>query len=171
MPPHKRTILYNGLLVLPDRVLTPGVVVIENDGIVTIQRGPTIELEADAMIDLDGRYLASGFIALHIHGANGIDFIEATGDGLARISQFLVQRGVTRYLPTTVPVDEKQLSQVINTVGDYHSQQPSDRAQMLGIHFEGPFVNANRCGALHAKHFKTFTLTNAKNFICRFPIF
>jgi N-acetylglucosamine-6-phosphate deacetylase len=27
---------------------------------------------------------------------------------------------------------------------------------MLGIHFEGPFVSAHRCGALHRAHFRTY---------------
>jgi N-acetylglucosamine-6-phosphate deacetylase len=30
-------------------------------------------------------------------------------------------------------------------------------ARILGIHYEGPFVNSEQCGALHREHFRTFS--------------
>src|SRR5687768_18021290 len=29
-------------------------------------------------------------------------------------------------------------------------------ARVLGVHYEGPFVNSEQCGALHREHFRTF---------------
>jgi N-acetylglucosamine-6-phosphate deacetylase len=29
-------------------------------------------------------------------------------------------------------------------------------ARVVGLHYEGPFVNSNQCGALHREHFKTY---------------
>jgi N-acetylglucosamine-6-phosphate deacetylase len=50
---------------------------------------------------------------------------------------------------------------VIEVVEQYIRQQPPDGAQVMGIHFEGPFVNPSRGGALQVKHFRTFTSPEA----------
>ncbi len=36
-------------------------------------------------------------------------------------------------------------------------KQTPQGARVLGVHYEGPFVNASQCGALHATHFKSFS--------------
>src|SRR4029453_7460419 len=34
---------------------------------------------------------------------------------------------------------------------------PCPGAQILGVHYEGPFVNTLQCGALHTEYFKTYS--------------
>jgi N-acetylglucosamine-6-phosphate deacetylase len=34
---------------------------------------------------------------------------------------------------------------------------PQVGARILGLHYEGPFVNSAQCGALHVEHFKTYS--------------
>ena len=52
--------------------------------------------------DARGAYVSPGFINLHIHGCAGADTMDATEDTLAVMSRFLVQTGVTAFLPTTM---------------------------------------------------------------------
>ena len=58
---------------------------------------------SDSVIDLSGLTLFPGFIDVHIHGAVGVDTMEATAEGLNRVSEFLASQGVTAWLPTLVP--------------------------------------------------------------------
>ncbi len=161
MQASRRTIFHNGPLILPDQLLPEGFVVVEDEHIAGVYPGSVSESNADEVIDLGGCYLAPGLIDIHIHGSNGIDLLGATADNMAELSRFLVRQGVTRYLPTTVPTDESGFLKVIEVVGQYiHQQRPED-AQVVGLHFEGPFVSPHRCGALHTEHFRQFNSPKA----------
>jgi N-acetylglucosamine-6-phosphate deacetylase len=148
-------------MILPDRILSEGVVLVEGESIADVRAGAISGVEADESVDLNGRWLAPGLIDIHIHGSNGTDLMAATADDLAALSRYLLSWGVTRYLPTTVPTDEAGFVRVIDLVSQYIREQPADGAQVMGIHFEGPLVNPNRCGALHVEHFRKFTSPEA----------
>ena len=95
---------------------------------------------------------AKGFLDLHIHGAFGVDVLTASPADLDRLSAGLSARGVSGFLPTLVP---QPLGEMAATVARLSAWMRSRRAgdgrgaMPLGIHFEGPFVSAARCGALH----------------------
>jgi len=106
---------------------------------------------------------------MHIHGAAGADTMNATAPDLFKAATFLAQHGVTAWLPTLVPAASEEYAQALNGIGEMmdrslvdHSQSPrsglqSTRpARVLGVHYEGPFVNDQQCGALHREHFRTF---------------
>jgi N-acetylglucosamine-6-phosphate deacetylase len=133
-----------------------------------------------------GLTLFPGFIDVHIHGAVGVDTMEASAEGLLRIAEFLASQGVTSWLPTLVPARREQYEQAISAITECITAQnwergrlvrspfaevafekgddvsPNDlrarrpRSQFLGVHYEGPFVNSEQCGALHREHFRTF---------------
>lgn len=114
-------------------------------------------------IDLSGTYLAPGMIDIHIHGSAGVDVQNASPAELQTLSDFLLTEGVTGYFATFVPTDERGYQQAIAAVESFiaaqreavQSGQPRG-AQILGIHFEGPFVSRNRCGALKTEHFRLY---------------
>jgi N-acetylglucosamine-6-phosphate deacetylase len=148
-----------------------GSILIESGRIATIFDSGSGQLPAaERVIDLDGLRLFPGFIDVHIHGAVGVDTMEATADDLLRIAEFLARQGVTGWLPTLVPAVDEQYQQAINaieqavartSVHDKHDDadhrlKSVPLARVLGVHFEGPFVNNEQCGALHREHFRTF---------------
>src|SRR5688572_19934826 len=53
-------------------------------------------------ISLEGGFLAPGFIDLHIHGALGHDFMDATPEAFRAITEFHFGGGTTSLTPTTV---------------------------------------------------------------------
>ncbi|MEK6299898.1 MAG: amidohydrolase family protein [Acidobacteriota bacterium] len=109
-------------------------------------------------IDLREAYLAPGLIDIHIHGSAGIDVQNTDADGLLKLSEFLLNVGVTGYFATFVPTDERTYGEAIAIVeSSAAAQQQSTRgARILGIHFEGPFVSHNKCGALEPEHFRAY---------------
>ena len=96
------------------------------------------------------------FVDLHIHGAFGVDVLTASAADLDRLALGLSGRGISGFLPTLVP---QPLGEMAATVARLSAWMRSRRAgdgrgaMPLGIHFEGPFVSAARCGALHRSCF------------------
>jgi N-acetylglucosamine-6-phosphate deacetylase len=90
--------------------------------------------------------------------------METDSAGLFRIAGFLARQGVTAWLPTLVPAPVEQYEQAVRAIEQAAAQTSvSDDnagdyvlAQVLGVHYEGPFVNSEQCGALHREHFRTF---------------
>jgi N-acetylglucosamine-6-phosphate deacetylase len=106
-------------------------------------------------IDLSGCTLFPGFIDVHIHGAAGVDTMDAGADGLRRISEFLATRGVTAWLPTLVPGPDADYKRAIAAIET--AMTANEGARILGVHYEGPFVNSDQCGALRPQYFRSFS--------------
>lgn len=155
-PPEQNLLLTNAHLVLLDRVVPEGTLLIR-EGIVTsiAPSGSEIQIEPSQQIDLSGLTVFPGFIDAHIHGSVGVDVNSANAEGLAKVSKFLASEGVTSWLPTLVPASDEEYRSAVAAIqqasGNTHSG-----ARIIGLHYEGPFVNLAQCGALHKEYFKTY---------------
>jgi len=146
----KTLLLKNANVVLPDREVQGAAVLIEEGRIVSLEAS-----QADEVLDLAGTTLLPGFIDVHIHGAVGVDVMEATPRGLREVSNYLASQGVTSWLPTLVPGSDENYASVAAVVSEcLHDREG---ARVLGLHYEGPFVNTAQCGALHTEYFKTYS--------------
>src|SRR5205814_865670 len=91
----------------------------------------------DIVIELDGNYLAPGFIDLHVHGALGRDTMEAAAEAFRCICDFHGSGGTTSLLLTTATAPIDKIVEVLGAVRDSRS---SMRA-IVGVHVEGPFIS------------------------------
>src|SRR5713226_3777605 len=97
-------VLRGARLALSDRAVENAGLLIDGGRIrAIVEQGQTIPEGVGRMIDLTGLTLFPGFIDIHIHGAVGVDTMEADADGLYRVAVFLAQNGITGWLPTLVP--------------------------------------------------------------------
>jgi N-acetylglucosamine-6-phosphate deacetylase len=87
----------NALVILPDQML-PGAVEVEGDRILAVHDEPPARPGAE-VIDLDGDYLAPGFIDLHVHGGAGADFMDGTADAFRTVCRAHARHGTTSLLP------------------------------------------------------------------------
>jgi N-acetylglucosamine-6-phosphate deacetylase len=152
-------------LVLPDHVSKASSLLIASGRIATIFDPNENQFpKVDSIIDLEGLTLFPGFIDIHIHGAMGVDTMTASAGDLRRVAEFLARNGVTAWLPTLVPASAEQYAHAIQAITD-SVEEPLVRddapesllaARVLGVHYEGPFVNSAQCGALQREHFRTF---------------
>ena len=160
--PPKSILLRGAQIVLPDQILTGGSLLIEKERISLVcwpDEQPKVN--ADETLDLEGLRVYPGFIDLHIHGAVGVDTMAASKEDLQRVSQFLAAKGVSAWLPTLVPAPAGDYQRAVTAIDALMQQQANEQvasgARVLGVHYEGPFINSSQCGALHAAHFKSFS--------------
>lgn len=146
-----KLLLRDARIVLADRIIEDGTILIEDEQIVSIGEAQT-DVET---LSLGGATVLPGFIDVHIHGAVGVDVMEASADGLGEVSAYLATQGVTGWLATLVPGSDENYASVSAAVGE--AMNNSQGARVLGIHYEGPFVNSAQCGALHTEYFKTYS--------------
>ena len=147
-------ILTNARLIFPDGIRDGLEVVVEKGKIAAIDE--QVRVRSKDVLDLDGNYLAPGFIDLHVHGALGRDTMEASAEAFRCICDFHASGGTTSLLLTTATAPLDKLGQVLNAVrdcirrrgrrGDWRPTSP-----IAGVHIEGPFISKARCGAQRAE--------------------
>lgn len=147
----EKLVLRGGTVVLPNRTIEHGTILIEGQYISSISEGDIAGAES---IDLGGMTVLPGFIDVHIHGAIGVDVMDATPQALHDVSEYLATQGVTGWLPTFVPASDENYASAVATIAE---SMNGSRARILGVHYEGPFVNSLQCGALHKEYFKTYS--------------
>lgn len=100
----------------------------------------------DVDIDYGENRIYPGFIDTHCHGALGFDTNDADGEGLKRWLKVAPKEGVTSLCPTTITQSEDVLIkalQNISTIASVHTEG----AQIVGVHFEGPYLCVKYKGA------------------------
>ncbi|HEY2907731.1 MAG TPA: N-acetylglucosamine-6-phosphate deacetylase, partial [Vicinamibacterales bacterium] len=129
-------------LVLPDRMLSPGTLVIDG--------GRIAEIRSDAasghLGTLQNHYIVPGFIDVHVHGVEGFDSLDG-GDALAAIAARLPRYGVTAFCPTTVACGPATLRTVLDQVRRARETPIAGSARILPAHLESNFISAEYAGA------------------------
>lgn len=138
-------ILTNARLILPDGIRN-GLEVVAAKGKITAIREQT-QPRLKEVIDLQGNYLAPGFVDLHVHGASGRDTMEASTDAFRAICDFHASGGTTSLLLTTATAPIDKLVEVLDAVRDCRSSSDA----IAGVHVEGPFISRTKCGAQRAE--------------------
>ncbi|MEH7331151.1 N-acetylglucosamine-6-phosphate deacetylase [Neobacillus drentensis] len=149
-------ILLKGIRVYSDdQIIEDGYIKIENEKIIELGTLSVLTNEDNyQIIELLGHFKAvPGFIDVHIHGVAGADTMDATSEALDTMVRALPQEGTTSFLATTMTQEGKQIEQALINAGNYiKNQHPQGTAEILGIHLEGPFVNAKMAGAQPIQH-------------------
>jgi N-acetylglucosamine-6-phosphate deacetylase len=151
----QKTII-KGEVILPDRVLSEGVVEITGERITDIYAQSDRTWDGRSyFLDYSGHYISPGFIDLHIHGALGRDFMDADMESFNIIGGHLARAGVSGYLATTLSSPFPSILKVIESVK--RSPIYPLVSKPLGVHIEGPFLNVKQCGAQNADFIKEIT--------------
>lgn len=110
----------------------------------------------------DNRVLP-GFIDIHCHGAYGFDTNDAKEDGLRYWLRNIVNEGVTALLPTTITQSEEVLTNAVANVAKV-VEKGYEGAEVLGIHFEGPYLDMVYKGAQPEQHIVKPTIEQFKKY-------
>src|SRR4051812_3888210 len=86
-------------------------------------------------------YIIPGFIDLHVHGGGGQDIMEG-GDAPHVIARMHAQHGTTSLLATTMTAPPHEIDAALKAIGAACAQRRPGAARVLGVHLEGPYINA-----------------------------
>ena len=124
-------------VVTPDGVLAPGWIRIADGRIEAVLPG-----EPPAPAARRAHWALPGFIDMHVHGGGGASFTEGGPDDARRAAAFHRAHGTTRTLASLVTAPVDRLERRVAMLADL-----ADEGVIDGIHLEGPFLSAARCGA------------------------
>ena len=147
-----RFALINGRIVLPTEVVVDYALLVDAGQIVGVSA--LANLTDDwPRIDVGGRLITPGLIDIHIHGALGHTFNEASVDAFAAITRATAHCGITSLLATTATDSIENLLASLE-VAQQCMEAPSVGAQLLGVHVEGPYFSMAQRGAQDPAHIR-----------------
>ena len=113
--------------------------------------------------DYGSNWVLPGFIDIHCHGAYGFDTNDAKEDGLRYWLKNIVNEGVTALLPTTITQSEEVLTNAVANVAKV-VEDGYEGAEVLGIHFEGPYLDMVYKGAQPEQYIVKPTIEQFKRY-------
>jgi N-acetylglucosamine-6-phosphate deacetylase len=146
------------IVIHADRAITPfeeiadAVIVVQGAKIVAFGQRGTIELPRGGReIVMRGKTAVPGFVDVHIHGAGGHDVMEGTAEALDIVAATVARHGTTSFVATTVTASEMETCESVSGIARFilnasKSVPRETVAEILGVHFEGPFISRAKRG-------------------------
>jgi N-acetylglucosamine-6-phosphate deacetylase len=134
------TILAGARVVTPGQILRPGWVEIQRGRITYTGEGAPPR-GASHVVDLRDGWLLPGFVDLHMHGGGGADVTKGAQDMSVAVG-FHRGRGTTSTLVSLMAQPIEVLCQQLSWAAEL-----TRAGEIVGVHLEGPFLSAARCGA------------------------
>ncbi|HEX4771643.1 MAG TPA: N-acetylglucosamine-6-phosphate deacetylase [Bryobacteraceae bacterium] len=141
-------------LMLPTQVLEDAWIRFENGIIVDLGQGSP---PGGEFFDGEKRYLAPGFIDLHVHGGTGADFLDNTEVAFERICNFHLSGGTTALCPTLATTTYSHIAAVTQT---YQAVRTKLSINLLPLHLEGPHLAPAKAGAQDPRLLRPATSQN-----------
>lgn len=129
----------SGRVVTADAVIDEGTVVVDGDRIHWV--GPAFEAPVTAETTR-AAWILPGLVDVHTHGAAGASFPDSDRAGCLDAIRHHRAHGTTTMLASLVSAPAETLVKQIETLADL-----TEEGEIAGIHLEGPFLSARRCGA------------------------
>lgn len=148
----KQLKIYNGDIITPYRIIKSGSVLIEGNKILQVSAGDIDAPNAEA-IDAKGKYIAPGFIDIHVHGGGGHDFMDDNMEAFLKIAETHARYGTTAMTPTTLTSEKEDLFKTL----DYYEEANkvnTKGSQFLGMHLEGPYFALSQRGAQDPRYIR-----------------
>jgi len=142
-------LLAGGRVVTPGGVLSPGWIRLAGNLIDAVGSGdpPRPGQAGLDVTELRGRWVLPGFVDMHVHGGGGTSFTEGPADDARRAAEFHRRHGSTTIVASLVTAPLTDLEARAAMLAGL-----ARGGLIAGIHLEGPFLAAARCGAQDPRH-------------------
>jgi len=147
--------IHSAKLVLFDRILENAWIRFDSGTIQDFGQGKP----PDSAESFDGgnRYLAPGFIDIHVHGGNGSDFLDGTPEAFLTIADYHLSQGTTSLCPTLATTTYERIKDVLNA---WERVRGRSTAHLLPLHLEGPHLAVSKAGAQNPAFLRSATDDN-----------
>jgi N-acetylglucosamine-6-phosphate deacetylase len=132
-------VLTGGRVVTPAGVLDVGWVGVRDGRITGVGDG---EAPRGPAVDVAGAWVVPGFVDVHCHGGGGEAFTSVDPEHVRRAVQAHRRHGTTTMLASLVSRPVPELAQQVSALAEL-----TQDGLLAGVHLEGPFLSAARCGA------------------------
>jgi N-acetylglucosamine-6-phosphate deacetylase len=133
-------------VVLPDRVVQGGSIVIDQGRIAAIEPRAIDAGAGRTVVDLANYTIVPGFVDVHVHGIEGVDVLDGP-DAVDDVAKRLPKYGVTAFCPTSVACTPARLTTMLSGVARALSAPVATAARVLPAHLESNFINPEWNGA------------------------
>jgi len=135
-------VLFRGAVVGPNGLLEDGAVLCTGGRIAAVGAGAEVETPPGAL-EIDGAFVAPGFVDIHVHGGAGADFMDGTLDAVLTATRAHARHGTTTIFPTTTTGSPEQLEAMLAACA---SVPAGSGARIAGVHLYGPFFAPEKLG-------------------------
>ncbi len=150
---HQRQLkIYNARIITPHAIIENGTLVVTGETVSSVGE-KNIEVAGAIEINADGKYVAPGFIDIHVHGGGGHDFMDGSETAFLKIAELHAQYGTTAMLPTTLTSSKEELLQTL-AIYESAKEHNTNGAQFLGMHLEGPYIAMSQRGAQDPRYIR-----------------
>lgn len=136
-------VIKNANVIFTDKI-RKAIVLCDNGKIKDIVEHYT-ETTSDNVIDANGLYLSPGFIDIHVHGGGNKSAMSTDYKDIIEMAEAHLKYGTTSIVPTTLASPIEQLKNV--TLSIKEASEKSKKANILGLHYEGPYISLKYKGA------------------------
>lgn len=147
------TLIKNGKVITPFRMLKDGYVVFEDGIIREVGTGEPGALGAHETVDAGGMYVSPGFIDIHTHGGGGYDYMDNDVESFHGAARTHLCFGTTTIVPTTLTSTNEELKLSLETFKKA-KYTPHDGAYLHGLHLEGPYFSMANKGAQDPRYIR-----------------
>lgn len=116
------------------------------------------------VVNAAGCWAIPGLTDLHFHGCVGEDFSDGSPEGLQKIAEYQLSRGVTQFCPAGMTLEREQLVRICR-VAAAHKREARGGADLAGVNLEGPFLSYAKRGAQNAAWLQTPNLPQLEELV------
>jgi N-acetylglucosamine-6-phosphate deacetylase len=139
-------LIFQGRVVLPDRILDDGAVLCR-DGRIERVSGSRRLLQKSSVIDAQGGWIVPGFVDIHVHGGDGADYMDGTVDAVKTTNRAHLRRGTTTIFPTTTTGSPAQIQRMLDACIEVRQNWTAEAgARIGGVHLYGPYFAEKKVG-------------------------
>jgi N-acetylglucosamine-6-phosphate deacetylase len=141
-----RFALVGATAILPDRLLENSYIEFTRGLLTRVGKAPKQLPKGLEVIDVTGKYLAPGWIDIHVHGGAGADFMDGTQQAIETAARAHLKHGTTTMFPTTTTGSQTSIMKMIQAVADASKTNDNGLPTLEGVHLYGPYFLPEKSG-------------------------